>query len=144
VADKMAEALIEGQANGGRGADGPTPATARQEWRQNQTIMAIAWRPVEPLPRAMRKIIQVSAQRLAKQEGCHLSFIGVASDHVHLVLQCPRRRKAAWVAHAFKRGIEADIAHRYGTKATLWQKGFLAHPSSEPIGAEALLAYLNH
>lgn len=105
---------------------------------------AIAWRPVEPLPRAIRKIIRESVQRLARREGCQLSFIGVASDHVHLVLQCPSRRNGSWAAYAFKRGIEEDIANRFGTSASLWQKGFLADPSADPLGGEELLAYLNH
>jgi hypothetical protein len=105
---------------------------------------AIAWRPVEPLPLGMRKIIQESARRLARREGCQLRFIGVASDHVHLVLQCPSRRKGSWVAHAFKRGIEQDIANRFGTSACLWQKGYLADASADPLGGEELLAYLSH
>jgi len=119
-------------------------AMAPPETEEAETVYAIAWRPVEPLPLGMRKIIRESAQRLARREGCQLNFIGVASDHVHLVLECPPRRKGAWAAYAFKRGIEEDIADRYGTSASLWQKGFLADLSASPLGGEELLAYLNH
>ena len=107
-------------------------------------VYAIAWRPVESMPQAMRQIISESVRRLARAKGCYLSFLGVASDHVHLVLHCPPRRNGSWAAYAFKNGIEADIAHRYGTSATLWRKGFLANPSAEPIGGEELLAYLSY
>jgi hypothetical protein len=144
LAHRLAEALQARLAKDGRNVDGQVWATSRQPWRQNQSTFAIAWRPVEPLPLAMRKIIRESARRLSRQRGCQLHFIGVGSDHVHLVLECSRRRRGAWVAHAFKRGIEVDIARRYGTSAKLWQKGFLAYPSREPIGGEALLAYVNH
>ncbi len=149
VADGLIDALSENnsRANGGEGRAQAAAGGRHDQLRQDKyaaCAYAIAWRPAEPLPRVIRTLIRESAQRLARQEGCQLRFIGVASDHVHLVLQCPPRRRSSWAAFAFKRGIEQDIADRFGTSASLWQKGFLADPSSNPLGGEELLAYLNH
>lgn len=103
---------------------------------------AIAWRPVEPLPQAVRKVIREDVQRLARENGCHLSFVGVASDHVHLVLSCPSHRSSSWVAYAFKSGIEKAISRRLDMTAELWRRGYLACPSTEPLAGEELLLYL--
>lgn len=104
---------------------------------------AIAWRPVEPMSPTMRRAIREGAQRLARENGCHLSFVGVASDHVHLVLNCPSHRNGSWAAFAFKSGIEKEVWRRYDTTASLWRKGFLASPSTEPLAGAELLFYLD-
>lgn len=143
---RVAKRLVESLRTGNTAAVevGQGRAAAGQPEQGDGFTYAIAWRPVEPLPKAIRKIIRDSAQQLALREGCQLDFIGVASDHVHLVLRCPWRRRGAWAASVFKRGIEEDISQRYGMRASLWQKGFLADPSNGPIDGEALLAYLNN
>lgn len=144
LADELADSLLGAD---GRGMASQTVATetgAAYVPDMKQTTYAIVWRPVEPLPRSLRKFIRESAQRLASNKGLRLHFVGVASDHVHLVVECRAGRTASWVAYLFKKGIEEDITDRYGTSVSLWQKGFLADPSTNPIGGEALLAYLSY
>lgn len=123
------------------------PAAARKSAGQdngaaNDSAYAIAWRPVKPMMPAMRRAIRESVQRLARENGCHPGFVGVASDHVHLVLNCPSHRSSYWAAFTFKNGIERDIRRRYDTAAPLWRKGYLASPSTEPLAGEELLVYL--
>ena len=104
---------------------------------------AIAWRPVEPMSRAMRQAVKLSAEEVAKEKGCHLTFVGVASDHVHLVMRCPPRRTSSWAAHSFKSAIEEDIQRQFDIPVGLWRKGYLASPSAEPLAGEELLTYLS-
>lgn len=144
IAQALADALLAGKSELPIAEAGVVTPRADFAGSITEGVYAIAWRPAEPIPRAMRNIIQESAKRLARQKGCYLNFIGVASDHVHLVLQCPSRRQGSWAAYVFKRGIEEDVAQRFGIVASLWQKGFLSARSSEPIASEALLAYLGH
>jgi hypothetical protein len=111
--------------------------------RANGSAYAIAWRPVEPMPQALRGAVRESVGRLAREHGCHVSFAGVASDHVHLVLNCPSHRSSSWAAFAFKSGIEDEIRRRTETTRPLWRKGYLANPSTEPLAGEELLVYLS-
>lgn len=104
---------------------------------------AIAWRPVKPMSRDMRQAVQVSARRLARENGCYLTFVGVASDHVHLVMHCPAHRSSSWAAHAFKNGIQEDVRRQFEITVELWHKGFLASSSAEPLAGEELLTYLS-
>jgi hypothetical protein len=144
IADALLQVMNDGEDEGADVDERIRATIALSNEPNGNGVYAIAWRPVEPMPKAMRQIVRESALRLARRKGCHLRFVGVASDHVHLVLHCPPQRKGSWAAFVFKRGIEQDIARRYGTTATLWQKGFLSDPSTDPIGGDELLAYLGH
>ncbi|UCG23703.1 MAG: transposase [Chloroflexota bacterium] len=104
---------------------------------------AIAWRPVEPMSRALRQAVKMSLSNLAQESGCRLTFVGVASDHVHLVMHCPPHKTSSWAAHTFKGCIQEDIQRLTGDTIDLWRKGFLASPSTEPLPGEELLAYLS-
>jgi hypothetical protein len=104
---------------------------------------AIAWRPAEPMSRTMRQAVEISARNLAEVNGCRLTFVGVASDHVHLVLHCPPHRTSSWAAHSFKSGIQEDVRRQFDVSNDLWLKGFLASQSTEPLAGEELLIYLS-
>jgi hypothetical protein len=104
---------------------------------------AIAWRPVEPMSRAVRQAVKMSARKVAKENGCRLTFIGVATDHVHLVMHCPTHRTSSWVVHVFKSGIQEDLRRQFDVSPDLWRKGFLASPSAEPLAGDELLTYLS-
>jgi REP element-mobilizing transposase RayT len=141
TAESLVRILSEGEAGLSTNRAFTIESIARDDAGDN-AVYAIAWRPVEPLPQAVRNVIRDSARNVARRNGCQLEFVGVASDHVHLVLRCPPQRSESWAAHLFKRGIEEDITRRFGTSAILWQKGYLADSSGHPIGGEALTAYL--
>ncbi len=117
--------------------------TSKDEWEADPAgTLAIAWRPVKPMSRAMRQAAMLSARNLAQETGCHLTFVGVASDHVHLVMHCPPHRTSSWVACQFKSRIQEDIQRQFDASIDLWAKGFLASPSAEPLAGEELLFYL--
>ncbi len=139
-ADELTGRLL----NNGNGPARPAghEGAAKDGRAASDSAYAIAWRPVEPIPPAMRSSIREGVQRLARENGCHPSFVGVASDHVHLVLNCPSHRSSSWAAFAFKNGIEKEIWRRYDTTVSLWRKGYLANPSTEPLAGEELLVYL--
>jgi hypothetical protein len=136
IADELTGRLL----NGGTGSK--WAAWTEEAAAKRDSAYAIAWRPVEPLPQAMRQVIRQDVQRLARENGCQLSFVGVASDHVHLVLRCPSHRSSSWAAFAFKRGIEQAISHNSSSVTGLWRRGYLACPSTEPLAGEELLLYL--
>ena len=104
---------------------------------------AIAWKPVEPMSRAMRQAVESSVRNLAQEKGCHLTFVGVATDHVHLVINCPAYKTSSWVAYSFKSGTQRDIRRQFDLSNDLWREGFLASASAEPLAGEELLTYLN-
>lgn len=144
IADLLAQTMLENRSEPPASSRGPVIGYDQDCLLESQGTYAIAWRPVAPIPRSLRPIIQASALRLAQNKGCLVRFVGIASDHVHLVLQCPARRKASWAAYVFKKGIEEEITDRYGVKVSLWRTGFLADLSGAPIGGDTLLAYASH
>jgi hypothetical protein len=144
LANEVVDSLLDAEGRRRASQDISNETGAAYAPDKDHATYAIVWRPVEPLPRSLRTFIRESAQRLARNKGLRIHFVGVASDHVHLVVECRAGCAASRVAYLFKKGIEEDITDRYGTSVSLWQKGFLADPSTDPIGGEALLAYLSY
>ncbi len=94
---------------------------------------AIVWRPVQPLPTSLHIPLRRAVERLAAANACMLTHIRVQAEMVHLVVNCPLGREGNWAAYLFKNGSEQTIQQQYGVAATLWETGFYATQSADPL-----------
>ena len=118
--------------NGGESVDG-------------RTSYAIAWRPTEPLPSSIHIPIRRAMERIAITNACILTHCHVQTDIVHLVVNCPVGKESAWAAYLFKHGAEEAIQIEYGVVAHLWETGFYAVESTNPLSEKELNLFLeNH
>lgn len=109
-----------------------------------RTSYAIVWRPVRPLPLFLHIPLRRALERLAAANACVLTHTLVRPELVHLVATCPPGRDSAWAAYLFKNGSEQIIQQQFGAAATLWDKGFYAVESADPLGAAELNIFLEH
>lgn len=103
---------------------------------------AIAWQPVQPLPPTLQIPLRRAMQRLAAANACVLIHVDVQPQYVHLVAICPPDRDSAWAAYLFKTGSESLIQREYGVKASLWQHGFYASETADPLSEAELNLFL--
>ena len=109
-----------------------------------RTSYAIVWRPVQPLPPFLHIPLRRALERLAAANACVLTHTLVRPELVHLVATCPPGRDSAWAAYLFKNGSEQIIQQQFGAAATLWDKGFYAVESADPLGTAELNIFLEH
>jgi REP element-mobilizing transposase RayT len=83
-------------------------------------------------------------ERLAAANACVLTHTLVRPELVHLVVTCPPGRDSAWAAYLFKNGSEQVIQQQFGVAATLWDKGFYAVESADPLATAELNIFLEH
>jgi len=57
---------------------------------------------------------------------------------------CPPGRDSAWAAYLFKNGSEQVLQQQFGVAATLWDKGFYAVESTDPLATAELNIFLEH
>jgi len=107
-----------------------------------QTSYAIVWRPREPLNEMLHIPMRRALERIAETNACVLTYLDVDEDLVHVVAACPPGRTSAWVAHLFKQGAEAEIQKQFGMEAHLWEKGYYATVSDEPLEQKELNLFL--
>jgi len=105
---------------------------------------AIVWRPVSPLPNSLFIPLRRALERLAQANACVLTHTLVQSELVHLVVNCPPGRDSTWAAYLFKNGSEQTIQQQYGVAANLWEKGFYANASADPLSNIELQIFLEH
>jgi hypothetical protein len=137
LADRLARRLV----NGKEGPAGPAPGYFAAIGRSNGSLSesgstssyAIAWRPVKTLPAMLEKIVQECIISLAMENNCRLTHLSVSPTIVHLVICCPAGRTAAWAVFLMKSGINKEIEERFGTRPSIWQKGFYATESTQPL-----------
>jgi hypothetical protein len=67
------------------------------------------------------------------ENNCRLTHLSVSPTIVHLVICCPAGRTAAWAVFLMKSGINKEIEERFGTRPSIWQKGFYATESTQPL-----------
>lgn len=103
---------------------------------------AIAWRPVEPLSPALHIPLRRSLARLAATNDCTLIQIEVRPELIHLVVACPPDRDSTWAAYLFKNGSEATIQQEFGLKDSLWEAGYHAIESKDPLSEAELNLFL--
>ncbi|MBK8987312.1 MAG: hypothetical protein IPM39_14755 [Chloroflexi bacterium] len=116
-----------------------TPAT---EDSADHKSYAIVWRPVVNLPPALHIPLRRALERLATVNGCRLRHTAVQPELVHLVVVCPPGRDSAWAAYLFKNGAEEIIQQEYGVAANLWETGYYAAESAEPLTDAELNIFL--
>lgn len=135
IADHLAEAL--------HGRDMfDTPLKAYTHNKQKNHTFAIVWRPLKKLPPALEIPLRRALERLAATNGCGLQQVAVQPELIHLVVTCPPGRDSAWAAYLFKNGSEEIIQQEYNVNASLWETGYYATESEEPLSEAELNIFL--
>jgi CheY-like chemotaxis protein len=107
-----------------------------------ETSYAIVWRPIRPIPKSLHIPLRRAIERLATANACTLSYTNVHEKLIHLVIKCPPGRDSTWAAYLFKNGSEDTIQREYGVAASLWDTGFYAIESAEPLSEAELSLFL--
>jgi hypothetical protein len=108
----------------------------------NQKSYAIVWRPLAPLPQRLHIPLRRALERLALANGCTLRHATVQATLIHLVVECPPHRDSDWAAYLFKNGAEEIIQQEYGVTASLWETGYYATESPDPLSEAELNLFL--
>ncbi|MCB9006711.1 MAG: hypothetical protein H6656_04980 [Ardenticatenaceae bacterium] len=103
----------------------------------------IVWRPENPLPNQLHIPLRRAISRLAVANACVLTHVQVQADLVQLVVTVPPGRDNAWAAYLFKNGSEQTIQQEFEMGQSLWETGFYAMESSEPLGEAELRLFLD-
>jgi hypothetical protein len=138
-ADQIADHLKEAM-HGRESFDTPLKTYAHN--KQKPHTFAIVWRPLKKLPPALEIPLRRALERLAATNGCGLQQVSVQPELIHLVVTCPPGRDSAWAAYLFKNGSEEIIQQEYSVKANLWETGYYATESDEPLSEAELNIFL--
>lgn len=103
----------------------------------------IVWRPVASLPRHLHIPLRRAMSRLAVANACVLTHVQVQADLVHLVVTVPPGRDDSWAAYLFKNGSEQTIQQAFELHGSLWETGFYAVESAEPLSESELTLFLD-
>lgn len=103
----------------------------------------IVWRPLTLLPSQLHIPLRRAISRLAVANACVLTHVQVQADLVQLVVTVPPGRDNAWAAYLFKNGSEQTIQQEYEVSSSLWETGFYAIESSEPLADAELRLFLD-
>jgi hypothetical protein len=103
----------------------------------------IVWRSVESLPSQLHIPLRRAIGRLAVANACVLTHVQVQADLVQLVVTVPPGRDAAWAAYMFKNGSEQTIHQEFKMHESLWETGFYATESAEPLAEAELNLFLD-
>lgn len=136
LTESLAEALRGGPGAGGIGVQIDTGLLGRRK------SYALVWRPVRPLPKSLHVPLRRALERLALANACVITFIQVQAELVHMIVLCPPENDSSWAAYLFKRGAESMIQQEFGVSATLWENGYYAAESTEPLSAAELKVFL--
>jgi hypothetical protein len=109
-----------------------------------QISFAIVWRPLQMLPASLHIPLRRALARLADTNNCTLTQIDVKPELVHVVVTCPPGRDSSWAAYLFKNGSEATILQEFSLEAELWDTGYFATESTEPLSELELNLFLEH
>ncbi|MCP5098103.1 MAG: hypothetical protein GY943_21355 [Chloroflexi bacterium] len=107
-----------------------------------RSTFAIVWQPVKLLPTSLHIPLRRAIERLAAANACVPTHILVRPEFVHLVVNCPPGRDSTWAAYLFKNGSEQTIQQQYGVAASLWETGFYAAESDDPLSEIELNLFL--
>lgn len=103
---------------------------------------AIAWHPVAPLPAVLHIPLRRVLERLANAGSCHLHYLNITPDLVHMVATCPPGGNSIWLAQHFKNGSETEIQKQFGVSARLWARGYFARESNTPLSSAEINLFL--
>ncbi len=129
-------------ANVVQGREPPPTNLLGLDGRDGRASYAIVWQAIAPLPSSLRIPLRRALERLAVENACILTHTRVKADMVHLVVACPPGRDSAWAAWLFKNGSEQIIQQEYGIIARLWETGYYAVESDDPLAEAELNLFL--
>ncbi len=107
-----------------------------------RTSYAIVWRPTQPLSSSLIIPLRRALERIANTNACILTHTQVLPELVHVVVNCPPGRDSAWVTYLLKQGSEKKIQEEFGVLANLWDKGYHATESTDPLSENELNLFL--
>ncbi len=139
-AEPLAASLME--ALHGRTVFDAAMVGGRENGREQRKSYAIVWRPVKPIPAALHIPLRRAIERLAVANACVITHIAVQAELVHLVVICPPGRDSVWAAYLFKNGSERTIQQEFNVRAELWDTGFYATESADPLSDAELNIFL--
>ncbi|MEM7330773.1 MAG: transposase [Chloroflexota bacterium] len=103
---------------------------------------AIVWRPTQTLSSSLIIPLRRALDRIASTNACILTHTQILPDLVHVVVNCPPGRDSAWVSYLLKQGSEKKIQEEFGVVAHLWDKGYHAIESADPLSENELKLFL--
>ncbi|MBK7896558.1 MAG: hypothetical protein IPJ90_17110 [Anaerolineaceae bacterium] len=103
----------------------------------------IVWRPLDLLPSQLLIPLRRAISRLAVANACVLTHVQVQADLVQLVVTVPPGRDDSWAAYLFKNGSEQTIHQEFEMQGSLWETGFYATESAEPLTDDELRLFLD-
>lgn len=103
---------------------------------------ALLWQAIEPLPEVLHIPLRRELERISRSHACVITFLQILPDLVHMVVTCPPGRDSAWAVHQFKHGSEEAIQSQFGVQMRLWDKGYYATQSTEPLADVELGLFL--
>ena len=130
------------EARHGRKVFDAATVSVRKNGHNGRKSYAIVWRPVRPLPVSLHIPQRRAIERLAVANACVITHIAVQSELVHMVVICPTGRDSVWAAYLFKNGSERTIQQEFNVHAELWDTGFYATESTEPLTDAELNIFL--
>jgi hypothetical protein len=98
---------------------------------------------MELLPSHLHIPLRRAISRLAVANACVLTHVQVQVDLVQLVVTVPPGREASWAAYLFKNGSEQTIHQEFELRGSLWETGFYAIESTEPLSEAELNLFLD-
>jgi hypothetical protein len=119
-----------------------TPGGQAPMHSAGRNTLALAWRPIGPLPDQLQEPLRQSLERLASAYACLISHLTIQPELVHLLVTCPPDRNTAWAAYLLKEGSEADLQAQFGLSAPLWAKGYYGVESATPLNENELGLFL--
>lgn len=139
-ADKLAVNLLEARA--GRVTVDDEKSLIDTGLLGKRRSFAIVWRPLRPLPPSLIIPMRRVFERLSAANACVLAHNDVKSDLVHLVVLCPPGKDSLWASYLYKNGSENIIQQEYGVHTSLWETGYYATETTEPLSAAELSLFL--
>jgi hypothetical protein len=108
----------------------------------NGPTYAIAWRPITAVPETRIIPLRRALERIAIANACALTYIDVKPQLIHLVVTCPPSRSSSWAAHILKSGADEALRQAYGSTKPLWDLGYYARESADPLTPAELNIFL--
>lgn len=108
-----------------------------------RTSYVIVWRPQTFLASQLHIPLRRAISRLAVANACVLTHVQVRTDLVEIVVTVPPGRDDGWAAYLFKNGSEQTIQQEFQVSNSLWETGFYAAASTEPLTEAELRLFLD-
>ena len=141
-AERIIKLLIASEQQAGEDGGKTAVLPEANDENNSRPSYAIAWRPVDKLPSGLLTPLRRALERLAGKNSMVITFIEVMPDIIHLVVDAPSSRTSGSAAYLLKNGAEQIIQREFGLRTPLWQTGFHAAESDEPLTDAELNIFL--